>query len=268
MGLFTGKGVSISLLPAPENTGIVFRQTGGGKKFFLPALLPYVKRTPRCTSLELSGTFNVMTVEHLLSAIHAYEITNLFIDVDGPEIPVGDGSSHLFVEMIEKSGVCFQEQCNQVYKIQKPIHWTDGTTLIIGLPSEEYRISYTMHYPHSSFLRSQYYSFQVDSKSYKEEIATCRTFSLYEEIAPMLENGLLKGMGLENGVVIKDNAVMNPGGLRFPDEMVRHKILDLMGDLSLIGKLFLGHVIAIRSGHYSNVAFAKLLMEHFMEKGS
>ena len=137
-----------------------------------------------------------------------------------------------------------------------------------SLPSDEYQISYTLHYPHSQFLRSQYFSFRVDPDEYAQEIASCRTFSLYEEVAPMLEKGLLRGGGLDNGVVIKDDHVLNPEGVRFFNEMVRHKILDLIGDLSLMGIRFKAHIVAIRSGHFSNVSFAKVLKEQLMKETS
>jgi UDP-3-O-[3-hydroxymyristoyl] N-acetylglucosamine deacetylase len=116
-----------------------------------------------------------------------------------------------------------------------------------------------MHYPQSPLLGSQYYSALVSPKQFKEEIAICRTFSLYEEILPFIEKGIIKGGGLENALVIKGDKIMNPEGARFPDEMVRHKVLDLIGDLSLVGIPILGHIISVRSGHFSNIAFANLI---------
>lgn len=259
-GLFTGKDVEISLSPASENTGIVFQRVDLLKKPFIPAGLKYVKEMPRSTFLG-EGEVQVQTVEHLLSALHALEIDNLIVKISGPEVLIDDGSSRIFVEAIEKAGIEKLEIKKRIYGLKAPLYWSEGDVHLIALPSKEMRISYTMHYPHSSFLRSQYYSFKFDSENYKREIAPSRTFSLFEEVQLFIEKGLIKGGGLENGVIIKDNKVLNPEGLRFSDEMVRHKILDLIGDLSLIGVFFVGHIIAIRSGHFSNIAFAKKLMK-------
>ncbi len=260
-GLFTGAKVSLRLIPSPEYSGIVFCRKDLPHLPSLPALLPFVKKTPRCTSLMYKTGESIVMVEHLLSAIKAHGIDNLRIEVDGPEIPVGDGSADPFVEMIEKSGIAFQKAPKKRGVLQKPLYWSQQDTHLIALPDTEFRVSCTLHYPQSPFIRSQYYSLVITSDSFKKEIAMCRTFSLYEDIAAMLEKGLLKGGGLENGVVIKDHAVMNPEGLRCADEMVRHKILDLVGDLSLIGMDFSAHIIAIRSGHAANVTFAELLAD-------
>ena len=255
-GLFTGEKVKLTLCPAPEKTGIVFQRMDLPGKPEIPALLDSVVEWPRCTKLGANQT-TVQMVEHLLSALSAYGIDNLRIEIMGPEIPAGDGSSLLFVEAIEEAGIQIQNAKRQFLKVETPIYYSSGHTTLIALPSDEYRISYTLHYPQSSLIGSQFYPFLVGTEQYKQEIAPCRTFSLYEEIAPFIEKGLLKGGGLENALVIRGDQIMNPEGARFPDEMVRHKVLDLMGDLSLIGSPILGHVIAIRSGHSHNLAFAK-----------
>ncbi|HSW72221.1 MAG TPA: UDP-3-O-acyl-N-acetylglucosamine deacetylase [Chlamydiales bacterium] len=267
IGLFTGKKAHLRLVPGKVGTGIIFCRKDLPHQPLISAIVSNVRKTPRCTTLHENGEGATITmVEHLLSALKAYGIDNLRIELDGPEIPVGDGSAKVFVELIEKSGILLQPEEKKVYSLDRPIHFSEGDTHLVALPSNEFKISYTLHYPHSTFLKSQYYSLSLNEGSFKEAISTCRTFSLYEEIAPLLEKGLLKNVGLENGVVIKGDGVMNPEGLRFPDEMVRHKILDLIGDLSLVGCPFYAHILSIRSGHSSNVSFASLLRDHFLKK--
>lgn len=258
VGLFTGEKVSLKICPALPNTGIVFQRADLLGKPEIPALLSYVREAPRCTRLA-SAEASVLMVEHLLSAFYAYGIDNARIEVEGPEIPAADGSSQIFVDLIEKTGLVFQQAARRCIRITQPIFWSEGEVHLIALPSNEFRISYTMHYPHSPLLRSQYYSLVLQPLRYKAEIAPCRTFSLYEEILPFIEKGIIKGGGLENALVIQGGRILNPEGARFEDEMVRHKILDLVGDLALIGAPLLAHVIAVRSGHLSNVAFAKAL---------
>lgn len=257
--LFTGTHVHLNIHPAAPGFGIVFQRVDLPGRPQLPAKLEYVQATPRCTILGNQGIV-IQTVEHLLSALHACGIDNALIEIDGAELPIFDGSAKEFVEQIEAVGVCEQEEQKAVYRLTAPISWSQGDVHLIALPSDEYRITYTLFYPHSSIVGTQYYSVQVNEDSFKKEVAPCRTFCIYEEVAPLVEKGLIKGGGLENAVIIKDNQVANPGGLRFPDEMVRHKILDVIGDLSLMGFSFLAHIIAIRSGHSSNVAFAKQLV--------
>lgn len=202
-------------------------------------------------------------VEHLLSALHALGIDNVRIAVEGPEIPAGDGSANPFVFLIEKAGVVTSKEPRKFLKIDKPVYWSDHEVHLVALPGEGFAVSYTMHYPNSPLLGSQYCSFHLDPEKYKTEIAPSRTFSIYEEILPFIEKGIIKGGGLENALVIQGDKILNPEGARFSDEMVRHKVLDLIGDLALIGRPILGHIISIRSGHQSNVAFAKILLSHF-----
>ncbi len=267
-GLFTGEKSTLIIHPAPFDTGILMQRVDLPERIVIPATLDYVVSTPRCTVLGKNGA-TIHTVEHLLAALKACEIDNAWIVLNGPEVPILDGSSIQFVNFIESAGIVVQEREKIIYQLSTPLFWSQGDIHLIALPSEEYRISYTLHYPHSKILHSQYFSKEIDTDIFKNEIAPCRTFCLYEEITAMIEKGLIKGGTLENGVIIKDDSVMNPEGLRFSDEMVRHKVLDLIGDLSLIPVSFDAHIIAIRAGHAANVAFGKDLFNHIkMENGS
>lgn len=258
IGLFTGEKVSLKILPASSNTGIQFIRVDLPGKPKIPADLSFVRDAPRCTRLA-NAHLSIHMVEHLLSALSGMGIDNAYIEVEGPEILAADGSAKLFVDLIEEAGIEELNTPKKVLKIARPLYWSEGEVHLIALPANEFRISYTMHYPQSSLLRSQFYTILLDPARFKEEIASCRTFSLYEEILPFIEKGIIKGGGLENALVIKGDHIMNPEGARFPDEMVRHKILDLIGDLSLLGRLILGHIISVRSGHSSNIAFAKMI---------
>jgi UDP-3-O-[3-hydroxymyristoyl] N-acetylglucosamine deacetylase len=266
IGLFSGEKVSIRLCPTAGNSGIVFRRTDLPHQPILLARSEFVQGTPRCTIIGDGKDF-VQTVEHLLAALRAYDIDNILIEISGCEVPIFDGSSKHFVDMIEEGGICQLADEKEVIRLKTPIFWSQGETHLIALPSEEYRISYTSHYPHSKTIGTQFYTFSLDQERFKNEIASCRTFSIYEEIAPMIEKGLFKGGSLDNAVIIKGDEVINPGGLRYPDEVVRHKVLDLIGDLSLVPP-FLAHVIAVRSGHASNNAFAKQLFNHIKMENS
>ena len=265
IGLFSGEKVSIRLKPAPVQSGIVFQRIDLPHKPLIPAQVQYVSDTHFCTRLKANKA-SVMTVEHLLSALSACGIDNALIEVEGPEIPVGDGSARMFVDLIEQAGIVEQDAPKRYFTLSQPVFWSDNEIHLFAVPNFEMHVSYTLHFPRSVLFRSQYFSLPVRQELYKHEIAPCRTFSFYEEIAPLIEKGLIKGGGLENALVIKEDRVFNPGGARYPDEMVRHKILDLIGDLSLIGGSLKAHIIAIRSGHTSNIAFAKML-QNFLVPG-
>lgn len=261
-GLFTGEPSSITILPATANSGIVFQRIDLPGTPEIPALVNYLQEASRCTRLGI-GNVCILMVEHLLSSLFAFEIDNARILVSGPEIPSCDGSAKVFVESIENVGIEIQDQKADILKIEDPVFFSLGDVHLVGLPSDRFKISYTLHYPQSPVIQSQFFSFQLDANRYKNEIASCRTFSLYEEIIPYIQSGLIKGGGLENALVIQGDKILNPEGARFPNEMVRHKILDLIGDLSLIGKRIHAHVIAICSGHATNVAFAKEMIAHY-----
>ncbi|HEY4255560.1 MAG TPA: UDP-3-O-acyl-N-acetylglucosamine deacetylase [Chlamydiales bacterium] len=256
LGLFTGAQCAIRLVPSTVHRGIVFRRVDLPGKPEVPARLEFVVQAIRSTRL-LKGDASVQTVEHLLSALQGLGVDNVDVEVQGPEVPMSDGSAKEFVRMIEEAGIQTLDAPRKIIRIEQPIYWSEGNVHLIALPAPASRFSYTLHYPHSPLIRSQYHSCLLNGSLYKADIAECRTFTLYEEIAPMIEQGLLKGGGLENGLVIQGNLVLNPGGLRFSDEPARHKILDLIGDLALLGAPIEGHVIAVCSGHASNTAFAR-----------
>ena len=267
IGLHTGEQVSLRFLPAKEGTGVVFKRTDLPGKPTIPATVEYVCSHTRNTTLGIAD-IRIHTVEHVLAAVRAFQIDNLCIEMNGMEPPVGNGSSDVFVQMIEESGVEEQDGLVPVVKLKDPVYWSEGEIHLVALPSDHYRISYTLNYPDTKLIRSQYYTLEVTSESFKKEIASCRTFSLYEEVSMLLDRGLIKGASLDNAVVIKDDTILSKGGLYFPDEMVRHKILDLIGDLFLVGYEMQAHIIAIRSGHASNVAFARKLFNYITTENS
>jgi len=261
IGLHTGEEVSMRFLPAKEGTGILFKRTDLPGHPIIPATIEYVCANARNTTLGIANV-RIHTVEHVLAAIRAYNIDNLCIELDGIEPPVGNGSSDIFVSMIEEAEALEQEGVIPIVKLRSPLYWSEGDIHLVALPSEGYRISYTLNYPETKLLKSQYFSTIINHESFKREIASCRTFSLYEEVSTLIDRGLIKGASLDNAVVIKDDTILSKNGLFFPDEMVRHKILDVVGDLSLVGFDFQAHIIAIRSGHASNVAFARKLFNY------
>jgi len=261
VGLFTGEEAILTLQPLPEKSGIWWQREDlpSQPKFRMHSSC--VQGTPRCTVIGKEGC-SIQTVEHLMAAFHACSLTDVLIRLHGSEVPIFDGSSLGFLEMIDEAGMVSRGE-TRVLALAHPIFWSQGDTHLVALPSTEFRLTYTLHYPSSPCIGTQFYSLVMDRESFTREIAPSRTFSVYEEVLPLIEKGLLRGGSLDNAVVIREERVMNPGGLRFSDEMVRHKILDLIGDLYLTGYFFSAHILAVRSGHYANNALAKELVQHF-----
>lgn len=261
IGIHTGEVVTMRFCPAKEGAGISFKRVDLPSQPIIPATVEYVCDTSRSTTIGI-GNVRIHTVEHVLAALSANNIDNLSIEINSIEPPVGNGSSDIFVEMVEEAGVIEQDGIVPIVTLQKPVYWSENDIHLAAIPYDGFKISYTLHYPETKALKAQFYSLLVDDKSFKREIAPCRTFSLYEEVSFLMDKGLIKGGSLDNAVIIKDDAVFSKNGLFFPDEMVRHKILDMIGDFSLVGFDFHAHVIAIRSGHASNFAFAKKLYNY------
>jgi UDP-3-O-[3-hydroxymyristoyl] N-acetylglucosamine deacetylase len=260
VGLHTGEEVTLRLVPAREGEGIFFRRVDLPGQPIIPAAVEYVAGTARGTTLAV-GDAKIHTVEHVLSAVRAHEIDNLCIEVSSIEPPAGDGSSSEYVAMIERAGIVEQAATVPVVGLKKPVWWGQGDVHLVALPCDVYRISYTLYYPAAAALGSQYFTFDVSSKNFREQISACRTFALYDELLALMDHGLIRGGSLENAVVVQNEAIISKGGLQFSDEAVRHKVLDLIGDLSLVGIPFTAHIIALRSGHASNCQFAQKLYQ-------
>ncbi len=263
IGIHTGRVVSIRFVPAPIGTGVVFKRVDLPSQPIIPATLEYVCDTSRSTTIGVADV-RIHTVEHVLAAIRAAEIDNLTIEISSIEPPIGSGSSDVFTQMIEDAKVEAQGAVTPVVKVKQPVYWSEDGISVVAIPYDGYRISYTLNYPDSKVLQSQYQSFEINQEVFKKEIAPCRTFSEYKEVSTLMDRGLIKGGSLDNAVIIDDHVIFSKNGLFFPDEMVRHKILDMVGDLSLIGFHFHAHVISIRSGHKSNFQFAQKLYKSLM----
>ncbi len=258
-GLFTGENVSLRIFPSPVDSGISFKRVDLPGNVVIPATLSYVQEAVRCTQIGMQD-IKVQTIEHLLAALKGLQIDNASIEINGSEVPILDGSSREFVERLKQSGISEQDAPAKALKVTEPVYLSTGEISMVAIPSDQFKVSYTLHYPKSKLLQSQFYTTAISEEKFETEIAPCRTFALYEEIAPLIEKGYIKGGGLDSAVIIKEEVIINPEGVRFPDEMVRHKVLDVVGDMSLMGMDLLAHIIAIRSGHASNVQLARKLV--------
>jgi len=259
--LHTGEQVTLTLQPAPENFGFKFRRVDLEDKPFIPALVEKVQKVERATTIAEGGV-NVHTVEHVISALAGMGVDNAIIEMDANEPPIVDGSSQPFVELIKKAGLLEQKEPRRVFEIREPIYQEtrDGTILTI-VPDKKFRVSCTNVGPNGRF--TQYLSLEITPESYEKEISPARTFVYYEDIAPLMEKGLIKGGTLEAAVVIRGETLLSKQPLRFPDEFVRHKILDIVGDLMLSGKRINGHVIAVRPGHGPNTEMARAIVAQY-----
>lgn len=261
--LHTGEQVTLTLQPAPEGFGIKFRRMDLEDKPFIPALVEKVQKVERATTIAEGGV-NVHTVEHVLSALTAMGVDNAIVEMDANEPPIADGSAQPYVELIKKAGLQEQKEARRIFEIREPIYQEtrDGTILHI-VPDKKFRISCTNVGPGGR--HTQYFSTEITPEIYEKEIAPARTFVYYEDIAPLLEKGLIKGGTLEAAVVIRGETLLSKQPLRFADEFVRHKILDIVGDLMLSGKRILGHVIAVRPGHGPNTELARAVVKQYAD---
>jgi UDP-3-O-[3-hydroxymyristoyl] N-acetylglucosamine deacetylase/3-hydroxyacyl-[acyl-carrier-protein] dehydratase len=253
-GLHTGNLTTVVFKPAPPNTGIVFARTDLPNKPTIKADIDHVVDVRRGTTLGANGA-RVLTVEHVLAAISGLEIDNVFVELDANEPPVGDGSSLPFVETLLEGDIIEQEAPREYIEIEEAITFRDKDRIITVLPWNELRLSVTADYAHRA-IGTQYRSISVRQEEFAQEIASARTFCFLHEVEALKAQGLIKGGSLENAVVIGTESILNEN-LRFPDEFVRHLILDLLGDLTLLGRPLKGHVIAIKPGHTPNARLAQ-----------
>ncbi len=257
IGLHSGRKVTLSLKPAPANSGIRFRRTDLGG-FEIPARAGYVGAVSYATQLR-SGEATVETVEHLLAALVSSRIDNAIIELNTREVPIMDGSSAPFIYLVQEAGVKVLSDGRKYLKMVRPVTLSKGDKQIALYPSDQFKISYSISYDHP-LLRHQSRALTITEHSFAEEIAPARTFTFLKEVEMLRQNGLALGGSLDNAIVIGDTGVLN-SSLRFEDEFVRHKILDLVGDLALVGYPIVGHAVVHRGGHALHTAMAARLLE-------
>ena len=257
VGLHKGENIKMRLLPG--DSGIVFKRVDlDSEKNEITLDIINTFDLTRGTNLQNEFGAKVYTIEHFLSALAAANITDLVIELDGNELPICDGSARVFIELFEKAGFKELESEISPIVIKKPVYLTVGDKNIVALPYDGYKITYAIRFEHK-FLKSQLAEFDIDMKTYKKEIAPARTFGFDYEIEYLKKNNLALGGTLDNAIVVTETGVLNPGGLRFEDEFVRHKMLDIIGDLKILNRPIQGHIIAIKAGHALDIEFAKLL---------
>ena len=260
VGLHTGKPVMLTIRPAPADTGVVFVNRNGHAGASLAASVDHLVATELCTAISGNG-FQVKTIEHVLAALAGLNVDNAYVDIDASEAPVMDGSSAPFVRLIELAGVVSQNRLRSFLKITRPLEIVDGSRRIRIEPASTPRITYTIHYDHP-LIQTQTYAYEHSSRSFASDIAGARTFGFLQEVEALWARGLGRGGNLENTVVLSQDGILNESGLRFTDEFVRHKVLDLIGDFSLLGLPFIGHLIAVRSGHALHTRLVKQILDH------
>jgi UDP-3-O-[3-hydroxymyristoyl] N-acetylglucosamine deacetylase len=257
IGLHSGKEVNLRLIPAQANTGLVFIHNVKNKKSIIPVSLNYVVDTSNAVTLG-DGFRIVQTVEHLLAALHTRGITDLILEIDSSEIPILDGSSKIFLEVFDSIGTKEFEEKLEPIKIQNPIWVVDGEKYMVILPSETLKVTYHIDFKHP-LLKGQSITIDLNEDVLAKEILPARTFGFLRDVEALQSKGLALGGSLDNAIVLTDDGYLNQD-LRFENECIRHKVLDLIGDLSIVGRPIIGHIIASKAGHALDVSMGKLIM--------
>ena len=258
--LHTGENVTLTILPAPIGHGFKFQRTDLPDEPIVDAAAAYVKTVERATTL-VQGMVKIHTVEHVLSALTGMGVDNALIQMDANEPPIGDGSASEYIALINNAGIVEQDAPRRYIEIREPLTIESNGSILVILPDTKFRVSCTQVGPEGRF--TQFLSTEITPEIYEKEIAPARTFVFYEDVKPLMDKGLIKGGSLENAIVARGDGVLSKEPLRFPDEFVRHKILDIVGDLALSGRFIRGHVVAVKPGHGINTEAAKLLAERF-----
>ncbi len=261
IGLHTGNLTTVTFKPAPPDSGITFYRTDMPGRPSIRAEIDQVVDVSRGTTIG-NGEVRVHTVEHVLAAVVGMGIDNLDIHVDANETPVGDGSSLPFITVLKKAGIVEQDRERKYIKIEEPVYYRNGDVTLSVLPADELRVTMTIAFDHVA-IGTQYASFAITPETFETEIASARTFCFLREVKMLQDQGLIRGGSLENAVVIGDESILNDN-LRYPDEFVRHKVLDLLGDLFLLGRPIKGHIVGVKSGHAMHVKFTQQIKKALM----
>ncbi len=260
LSLHTGEEASVELHPAAEDTGIVFRRIDLDPALALPARAGNVGDTTLSTCLVVGGV-RVATVEHLLAALAGLGIDNAYIDVHGPEVPIMDGSAAPFVFLIESAGILEQDARKKFVRIRRKVTVEDGDKVASLLPFDGFKLSFTIDFDHPVFNQSSTHSELVFStETFIREVSRARTFGFIHEIEHLRSRGLARGGSVDNAIVVDENQILNRDGLRYEDEFVRHKMLDAIGDLYLLGHSLIGEFRAYKSGHGLNNTILRALI--------
>jgi UDP-3-O-[3-hydroxymyristoyl] N-acetylglucosamine deacetylase len=259
IGLHTGEKVKIRLRPAPSDYGIRFVRTDLKGKPEVQVRFDNVFDTTFATTIASNGC-KVLTIEHLMAAFFGLGICNAVVELDGPEVPIMDGSAAPFVFLVKSGGIREQKNPKQFIIIKRPFKVDDGNRSVCIYPSKELKISYMIDFQHP-LVRNQEYELCFSGRDFIKEISRARTFGFLKDVQILKENGFAKGGSLDNAVVIDDFRIINEDGLRYDDEFVRHKILDFIGDISIVGSPIIGHFVVKKSGHFLNQHMLKKLMK-------
>jgi UDP-3-O-[3-hydroxymyristoyl] N-acetylglucosamine deacetylase len=259
VGLHTGAAVNIKLKPAPENTGYIFVRTDLDD-FEIPASVEYISHCSYATTLLRRGVV-LSTCEHLLAALRGSNVDNCFIELDNIEVPIMDGSSENFMELIERAGTTEQNAPRRFLKILETVEFVQGDRKISVSPSENYEIECVIDFPHP-LINRQSFNFTLTSGAFGKEIAAARTFGFAREIEQLRRANLTLGGSLENAIVLTDDGMLNETPLRYKNEFARHKTLDIVGDFALLGMPILGKLTAVKSGHSVHAALMSKLLKN------
>lgn len=265
IGLHTGETSKITFKPAPENTGVIFERVDIESRPRIPAIVDYVDSVIRGTTIGKDGV-RIHTVEHLLAALAGTGIDNVIIEMEGNEIPAYDGSSNFFVKAIEKAGTQEQNAERKEAVLTKPLSYEENGVHFLVLPNDNLKISFHIEYQ-NPLVGCQFESIDINRENFRKLIAEARTFAFLDEVEELKKSGLIKGGSLENAVVFDEDKILNPDPLRSDKEPVRHKILDLLGDIQLLGMPMRAHVISFKSGHPSNINLVRKIREHLENQG-
>jgi len=260
VGLHTGRKVTMTIRPAKADEGILLVRKDKGYRGLIKVCLENLTDTTLATTIGSKGT-TISTVEHILSALSGMGIDNAVIEVDAPEIPIMDGSALPFLNMLKLAGISKQEKLKKYLIVQQPVSVTEGESYAMFVPSTSFEITYRIEFEHPLIGKQSYY-IKVSDETYEREISNCRTFGFLKDVEYLQAKGLALGGSLKNAVILDEKRIINKEGLRCPDEFVKHKILDAIGDLSLVGMPIIGHFVAFKSGHKLNTMLLNALLEH------